>query len=70
MHTSIDSSGSAGSHMGEKKEGIKIYCKIFKDMVPTDVCEHRKKALTDFRWSSCNGCAIGLAHYWMGYHQK
>jgi len=69
MHTSIDNSGYAGSNAG-KKEGIRIYCKIFKDMVPADVCEHRKNALTDFRWSSCNGCAIGLAQYWMGYHQK
>jgi hypothetical protein len=69
MHTSIDNPGHAGSHGGQD-EGVKVYCKIFKDMVPTDVCELRKNTLTNFRWSSCNGCAIGLARYWMAYHQK
>ncbi len=68
MHTSIDDSryaGSQGSHTG-KEQGIKIYCRIFEDMIPIDVCELRKQTLNTFRWSSCSGCAIGLAHYWMG----
>ena len=69
MHTSIHNPGYGGSHAG-KEEGIKIYCKIFQDMVPADVCEIRKNSLTTFRWSSCNGCAIGLASYWMDYFRK
>ena len=69
MHTSIGRSGLEGEHAG-KEEGIKIYCKIFEDMVPTDVCGLRKQALTTFRWSSCNGCAIGLASYWLSYYRK
>ncbi len=69
MHTSIDEPGGAGSRAGEE-QGIKIYCKLFKDMIPTDVCELRKDALNTFRWSSCNGCAIGLAQYWMECRQK
>ncbi len=69
MHTATDNSGYAGSH-GGKEKGTKIYCKIFEDMIPTDVCELRKKAFNTFQWSSCKGCAIGLAHYWLGNHMK
>jgi hypothetical protein len=70
MHTSLDDSGyAAGSNAG-KEQGIKIYCRIFEDMIPTDTCELRKQTLNTFRWSSCSGCAIGLAHYWMGNYKK
>ena len=69
MHTSIDKLGDAGSRAGEE-QGIRIYCKLFQDMIPTHVCDNRKDALNTFRWSSCNGCAIGLAHYWMDYQPK
>ncbi len=69
MHTSIDKPGDAGSYLKEE-QGIKIYCKIFQDMIPTHVCNHRKDALNTFKWSSCNGCAIGLTHYWMDYQLR
>ncbi len=71
MHTSLDDSGyAAGSNAGRKEQDIKIYCRIFEDMIPTHVCELRKQTLNTFRWSSCSGCAIGLAHYWMGNQKK
>jgi hypothetical protein len=50
---------------GSKREpAISVYCKLFSDIVPIHVCSLRKKELNTFGWLSCNGCAVGLAHYW------
>ena len=47
----------AAEHKGSH---IIVYCRLFHDIVPMNVCLLRKKELDASVWSTCSGCSVGL----------
>jgi hypothetical protein len=43
---------------------INVYCPLFYDVVPMQVCAARIKELRAFGGKTCSDCAISLVHEW------
>ena len=56
-----------GSTRPEKdwEQNIMVFCRLFSDCVPMNVCTLRKRELDSFGWNSCSGCTIGLVQTWI-----
>ena len=37
-----------------------VYCRLFSDIVPVQVCMTRKRGLDVFAWNACRSCPAGL----------
>lgn len=44
--------------------GTTVYCRLFYDVVPMQICTLRQKELKTFGWDTCNGCTVGLMRHW------
>lgn len=47
-----------------KGPNIDVYCRLFYDIVPMNVCFLRKKELDTFGWNTCSGCTVRLLQQW------
>ena len=58
--------GKAARHTSAPHQGatIDVFCRLFHDIVPMNICHLRKKELDTFGWNTCSGCSVGLIQYW------
>lgn len=68
----IPSAHHAGAEDEEKnkEKDIMVYCRLFSDFIPMQICTLRKRELNPFGWNSCSGCTIGLVQNWIGPASK
>jgi len=45
---------------------LNVYCRLFSDNVPMQVCMLRKEEPDVFAWNACSGCAVGRQQHRSG----
>jgi len=45
---------------------LNVYCRLFSDNVPMQVCMLRKEERDVFAWNACSGCAAGRQQHRSG----